>query len=131
MTSAVLVPHVEITLPDGSTVRSDDPDVDRQLSEAIGRPVSLWSLRPPEDSEHLRIKPLEPGEMVAEWRQLMGLLPDDPVPDFSAIPAKIMNELKEYAAPLGTYFDAFHMNVLTTSSMRQLKGLLPDADKRV
>lgn len=130
-TWAGLVPHVEVSMPNGGTVRSDDPDIDRILSDSIGRPVTLWSLRPPEDSEHLRITPLEPGEMEGEWRRQMGLLPDDPMPDFSGIPAKVLNELKEYATPRGTYFDAFTMNVLTTSSMRHLQALLPDADIRV
>lgn len=39
-TSAEL-PPVRITLPDGSEVRSDDPDASRRLSKALGREVHL------------------------------------------------------------------------------------------
>src|SRR5688572_13116963 len=43
--------HVAITLPDGAEVRSDDPDVDRRLSDAMARRVSLCALRPADDDE--------------------------------------------------------------------------------
>src|SRR4051794_32428473 len=43
------VPDVLVTLPDGSTARSDDPDVNARLSAALGRRVSLCALRPASD----------------------------------------------------------------------------------
>ena len=45
-TSAGLVPHVAITLPDGRTVNSDDTRVNARLSDAVGREVTLLPLRP-------------------------------------------------------------------------------------
>src|SRR5687768_14567917 len=36
----------EITLPDGTCVRTDDPEVDAVLSELVGRPVRLSSTAP-------------------------------------------------------------------------------------
>src|ERR1700704_2695927 len=36
------IPQVEITLQDRSVIRSDAPHVNEQLSNAFGKPVSLW-----------------------------------------------------------------------------------------
>src|SRR6476646_2853609 len=40
------VPPVQITLPDGSVVRSDEDDVDDKLSARFGTPVTLVSVAP-------------------------------------------------------------------------------------
>lgn len=48
------------------------------------------------------------------------------MPDFSRIPKSLMKELSKYAAPIGTYFDAFPMNVLTEASLRHLSALRPE-----
>lgn len=129
-TDAGLVPHVEITLPDGSTVRSDDPDVHRRLSEAIGRPLSLWSLKPESEVEHLRTGPqaFKTGNFKSEMRLIFGLKDDEPLPDFSAMPRPLMRELAELVAPRGTYVDAFPFDILTTSSIRHLQRHVPDAE---
>ena len=37
---------VEITFPDGDTVRTDDPDVNARVSAALGHEVTLWPLQP-------------------------------------------------------------------------------------
>ena len=129
-TDAGLVPHVEITLPDGSTVNSDDTQVNRRLSDAMGRDLTLWSLRPEHETEHLRqgAGAMVTGDMESEIRMLFGLLPDEPLPDMRGLPAHLMRELGELAAPKGTYFDTFPIDVLTTSSIRQLQRHLPDVD---
>lgn len=127
-TDAGLVPHVEITLPDGATVRSDDREVDRRLSDAIGRPLTLWSLKPDDQVEHLRLGPkaMVTGDLQSEMRLLFGLDDDEPLPDLSGIPPKLLRELGELAAPRGTYFDAFPIDLLTTSSIRHLQRQVPD-----
>src|SRR6187549_401551 len=40
------IPHVIVTLPDGSTVRSDVPEIHARLSALCGRSVTLCALRP-------------------------------------------------------------------------------------
>ena len=127
-TDAGLVPHVEITLPDGSTVRSDDRNVDQRLSDAIGRRLTLWSLKPADEIEHLRVGPeaLVTGDATREMRMLFGLNDDEPLPDLSGVPPKLLRELGELAAPRGTYFDAFPIDLLTTSSMRHFQRQLPE-----
>ena len=39
-------PNVEVTLPDGTCVSSDDPGAARRLSDALGREVTLEALGP-------------------------------------------------------------------------------------
>ena len=62
-----VIPHVEITLPDGSTMRSDDADVHQRLSAFLGREVTLWPLQPASDAEHYRRrKPLSDEASLKE-----------------------------------------------------------------
>ncbi len=132
-TDAGLVPHVEITLPDGATVCSDDRRVNQRLSDAIGRSLTLWSLKPVDEIEHLRFGPdaLETGDAQSELRMLFGLTDDEPLPDLSRVPPRMLRELSELAAPPGTYFDAFPIDILTTSSIRYLQRHIPDVDLNV
>ena len=51
--------------------------------------------------------------MIEELRDIFGRLPDEPLPDLSVFPP----ELFEFTSPLGTYFDAFPIHVLTTASL--------------
>ena len=80
-TSAGAVPHVEIALPSGECVRSDDPKVHAAISQAIGREVTLWPLLGAEETDHYRIKDEASKDVVAEWRRLFMLEPDEPLPD--------------------------------------------------
>ena len=64
-------PPVEMTLPDDTTVRSDDPDVHARLSAALGRDATLWSRRAVDDLDLLRRR--EPIDL-AEMRRQYGLL---------------------------------------------------------
>src|SRR5258707_680811 len=48
------VPHVTITFPDGSSVHSEDLDVNARLSAALGKQVRLWPRVPASDKEHYR-----------------------------------------------------------------------------
>lgn len=126
-TSAGLVPHVLITMPDGREILSQHPSAGRVLSEFLGRAVTLCPLRPAGDSEHYRINGREEGRRSVQVRQALGLLPDELLPDFSSFPPQLVDELTTYASPRGTYFDAYPLNVLSTASMRYLAGMVPGA----
>jgi len=126
-TSAGAVPHVEIALPSGECVRSDDPKVHAAISQAIGREVTLWPLLGAEETDHYRIKDEASKDVVAEWRRLFMLEPDEPLPDLDGFGPQLLKELSQYVAPRGTYFDAFPINVLTESSMRWLRQRAPQA----
>lgn len=115
---------VEITLPDGSTVRSSDPDVNVRLSAALGHPVSLWPIVPESDVAHYRRKPREGLELAEYLVEQFGRLPGEPLPDLSKAPPEAM----EFVSAPGAYCDVAPLHVLTTSSLRHMAALNPGAN---
>ncbi len=89
---------VRITLPDGPAVVSDQPDVHRRLSEALGRAVELRASAPATPILQ-QLWPGEAGEIVTEERM-----------------------------PGGTFFDLGPIHVLTTGTLDQLRRLCPGSD---
>jgi uncharacterized protein YcbX len=110
------IPPAEITLPDGTVVSCDAADVASRLSALVGRRVTLWPRQPAEDREHYRRGLPDKPDMVEELRDIFGRMPDEPLPDLSVFSP----ELFEFTSPLGTYFDAFPVHVLTTASLAAL-----------
>ena len=139
------IPHVIITFPDGSSVASDDPEINVRLSAVLG-PVRLWPRQPASDKEHYRrpgvaARVIAPLTSVPGFRSLLPTLtklptlnstlraafsrtPDEPIPDISKLP----KELFEFTSPPGTYFDAFPIHVLTSASLAALRLSNPAAD---
>ncbi len=139
------IPHVQITFPDGSTVRSEAQEINSRLSEVLGKDVKLWPRQPATNKEHYRrpgaaarlIAPLAdvPGfrallptisklpNIDATLRAAFSRTPDEPVPDISQLP----KELFEFTSPPGTYFDAFPIHVLTSSSLKVMSQVNPAA----
>lgn len=103
---------VDVVLPDGAKTASDAPDVDRLLSGFLGTEVTLCARRPASDREHYRRREERTPEAA---REALGREPDEPMPDFGIMPKELMDELRDYAAPLGTYFDAYPIHLVTTS----------------
>ncbi|HJW40235.1 MAG TPA: MOSC domain-containing protein [Rhizomicrobium sp.] len=75
-TSAGTVPHVEIALPSGARVRSDDPAVHDVLSDALGRKVTLLPL--PQDGNYFDACPVH-VLTEASLRHLRKLAPDSQI----------------------------------------------------
>ncbi|WP_347238470.1 MOSC N-terminal beta barrel domain-containing protein [Dietzia sp. CQ4] len=117
-------PTVEITFPDGSVRRSDDDEIHAALSHAVGRDVTVWPRMPRDDHAHYRRARTSKKEMLAQH----DLGPDDPFPDFSALPEDVMAELVRFATPPGTYFDAMPLSLLTTASMDSIRRAAPDSE---
>jgi hypothetical protein len=96
-------PPVRITLPDGDTVESTDPGVDRVLSLAIGREVTLTTTAPATPMREADRTPVDAagsGEVIT--REEMAL-----------------------AAPPGTFFDYGVLHLLTTGTLDRLRELYP------
>ena len=110
------IPAAEIALPDGSRTWSDDAGTAARLSELLGRHVTLWPLRPPDDRTHYRRGRPDDPDMERELRSIFGRQSDEPLPDLSVFPT----ELFEYTSIPGTYFDALPVHLLTTASLRAL-----------
>ncbi|MGC1192694.1 MAG: MOSC N-terminal beta barrel domain-containing protein, partial [Candidatus Binatus sp.] len=117
-------PPAQITLPDGTTFRSDSTEANARLSELLGRSVSIWPVQPPSERELLKRGAPDNPDMKAEMREVFGRLENEPLPDFSTLPAQIL----EFTSPFGTFFDAFPFNVLTTASLSTLSRHNPTAD---
>lgn len=139
------IPHVDITLPDGARLGSDDPQVNARLSALLGKQVTLWPLQPASDRSHYRRRGVS-ARLAGSLLKLPGfraLLPalsklpnldgplreafsrevDEPIPDISTLPPEIL----EFTSPLGTYFDAFPIHVLTTATLRTMSQYNPTA----
>ncbi|MDQ2937222.1 MAG: MOSC N-terminal beta barrel domain-containing protein [Acidobacteriota bacterium] len=132
------IPHVEIDLPDGSSVRSDDPDVNDRLSGVLGKDVTLWPLQPATDKSHYRrakfssrlagrlsqygaFRSMLPaltsfGSMNVALREVFSREAGEPIPDISILPPEVL----EFTSPPGTYFDAFPIHLLTTASLEAM-----------
>jgi uncharacterized protein len=118
------VPPAQITLPDGTTFRSDSAEANAKLSEMLGRPVTIWPIQPPSERDFLRRAAPDNPDMMAELREVFGRLESEPLPDLSTLPPQIL----QFTSPFGTFFDAFPFQVLTTASLRALASCNPAAD---
>ena len=140
------IPHVNISFPEGSSISSDHPEVNAKLSAVLGKHVKLWPRQPASNKEHYR-RPGAAARLIAPLIDVPGfraLLPtisklpsvgatlragfsrtdDEPVPDLSNLP----KELFQFTSPLGTYFDAFPIHVLTSASLAFMARANPAAD---
>jgi uncharacterized protein YcbX len=122
--SADDAPPAQITLPDGTTFRSDSPEANARLSDLLGRSVSIWPIQPPTERDFLKRGAPDNPDMMAELRQVFGRLENEPLPDLSTLPPQIL----QFTSPFGTFFDAFPFNVLTTASLSALASRNPTAD---
>jgi uncharacterized protein YcbX len=111
----------EITLPDGSTVMTSDPEINERITKAIDHPVSLWPLLPADALDHYRRGAPTHDDMLEELRAIFGREPDEPLPDLSIFPPEIM----EFESPPGTYFDAFPLLLLSQSSLDEMQTRVP------
>ena len=143
--AAGFIPHVDMNFPDGTAIGSDASDVNERLSELLGKPVSLWPIRPAEDLEHYRRKTKTArvfgrlsrfrafraalptltsfGPAHEQLREAFSREPGEALPDLSTLPPHII----EFTSPPGTYFDAFPIHLLTTASLAMMERLNPAA----
>ncbi|HEY6299140.1 MAG TPA: MOSC N-terminal beta barrel domain-containing protein [Candidatus Binatus sp.] len=117
-------PPAQITLPDGTTFRSDSAEANARLSDLLGRTVSIWPIQPASERDFLKRGAPDNPDMIAELRQVFGRLESEPLPDLSTLPPQIL----QFTSPFGTFFDAFPFNVLTTASLGALASRNPAAD---
>ena len=98
------LPAVRVTLPDGTEVTSEQPDLPQVLSEALGRDVAFAEAQGSG----------EPAGAQAEeyWPDMEGLDHRDTVTDFEL--------------PEGTFFDIGLVHLLTTATIDRLRELYPE-----
>ena len=138
-------PKVRITFPDVTQVGSDDADVHSRLSQVLGKVVTLWPLQPASNKSHYRRKNaaartlgrlsrfkvfrqalpriISLTNQEAGVREMFSREAGEPIPNLSLLPAEVL----EFTSPLGTYFDAYPINVLTTASLAAMSRFNPNA----
>jgi uncharacterized protein YcbX len=98
------LPAVRLTLPDGAVVTSEQSDLPRILSGALGREVAFAEARGDGESA---------GAQAEEyWPDMPGLDHRDTV--------------TEWELPAGTFFDLAVVHVLTTATIDRLRALYPE-----
>jgi len=111
-------PPVRITLPDGTVVMSDAPDVDAVLSAFLGRAVALADSAPT-------------GATFEEtWPAIDGMAPAEFIDSTRARvdEGESVSDLAlGLAAPPGSFFDLAPVHLVTTSSLDELARLRPDS----
>ena len=95
------LPDVRLTLPDGSVVTSDAPDLEQTLSNALGRDVAFVAAKAKDASTTATAEEY--------WPDLEGLDFRDTVTDFEL--------------PAGTFFDLAVVHLLTTATIDYLREL--------
>jgi MOSC domain-containing protein len=98
------LPVVRVTLPDGAVVTSDQPDLTRVLSGALGREVAFAQAAGAGES----------SAAAAEeyWPDMEGL--------------EFRDSVTEWELPAGTFFDLAVVHVLTTATIDRLRELYPE-----
>jgi uncharacterized protein YcbX len=111
-------PPVRITLPDGTSVTSDAPDAEANLSGFLARDVRLARAAPEDftiDQYHPDIEGLDPEghrDTVTESKLGSAFFAEAGLPS---------------AVPVGAFFDLFPVSVLTTSTLNRLNELRPES----
>jgi uncharacterized protein len=95
------LPAVRLTLPDGSVVTSEQPDLAQILSDALGREVAFAQAQQDEASS-----------AEEYWPDVEGLEHRDTV--------------TEWELPEGTFFDLAVVHLLTTATIERLRALYPE-----
>ncbi len=104
---------LRIALPDGRIATGDQDALDRILSEALGREVTLgaaWSA--PAPGARPSVAPSWSGRAEEYWPDIEGLGHRDTVTDF--------------ALPAGTFFDAAAVHLVTTATLDRLSAVYPE-----
>ena len=106
------MPPVRMRLHDGSSITTDDPSVERVLTRALGRPVTLSSAPPAKigiEEEWLDSKgSVKYGEVTSEREG-----------------ETVVETPAAFAAP-GTFFDLSTLHIVTTATLRELQEAYPD-----
>jgi len=97
------VSALRLTLPDGTTVTSDQPGLAQVLSKALGREVTLAEA---------------PGEGVAPAATAEEYWPDMEGLDYR-------DTVTDWELPPGTFFDLAIVHLLTTATIDRLRALYP------
>jgi uncharacterized protein YcbX len=98
------LPAVRLTLPDGTVVTSEQPDLAQALSRALGREVAFA------EAQH--------------YGELSGAQAEEYWPDMEGLEHR--DTVTEWELPAGTFFDLAVVHLLTTATIERLRALYPE-----
>jgi uncharacterized protein len=105
--TGMAMPPVHITLPDGTIVSSEQPNIHHILSTMLKRPVKLESVHRAE----------------AESSKALAATAEEYWPDMEGLEHR--NTVTDFGLPQGTFFDCASVHVLTTATLDRLQALYP------
>jgi len=111
--------NVEVTFPDGATLRSDDGAIHSRLSTLTGRASTLEALRPETDLDFYRRFAPAQGTWLDELATTFDREPGEPLPDFTHIPPVLV----DHVSVPGTFFLVVPMHIVTTATLRHLQSI--------
>lgn len=115
---------VEVTLPDGTVLRDDDPALNARLTALVGRASTLEPLRPPSEIDFFR-RYQGDGRWLEDLTATFAREPGEPLPDFID---NVPTEVAEFVAAPGWFFLVTPLHLLTSASLAHLRALNPAAD---
>lgn len=107
---------------DGSSRETGAEDINSWLSAQLEHEVTLWPLMPADALDHYRRGAPDSDDFEQEMREMFARTADEPLPDL-----EIFAEVMEYETPLGTYFDAFPILLMTEQSLQSMAAHRPDS----
>jgi uncharacterized protein len=110
--TGMTMPPVRITLPDGTVLRSEQPDIHQILSTVLQRPVALDIAE--------RVHQVGAASSVPEARAVTA---EEYWPDMEGLEHR--DTVTDFGLPQGTFFDAAVVHVLTTETLDRLRTLYP------
>jgi MOSC domain-containing protein len=110
--TAVKVPPVHITLPDGTVVNSEQSNLCQIISKVVEREVALHAIAQSHQDTVEAVSPnLSTATAEEYWLDIEGLDHRDTVTDFGL--------------PEGSFFDCASVHLLTTATLDRLRVLYP------
>lgn len=116
--------HIDIALPDGTILGSDDEQIHQSLSDLVGFESTLETLQPISDLDFYRRHKTDDHTWLEELKATFTREAGEPLPDFSQLP----QQARDFVTVPGTFFLVTPFHIITTATLDYMKTLLPDAD---
>src|SRR6266571_8171598 len=107
------VPRVRITLPDGTSVTSEQSDLSQVLSKAVNREVTLAA------TDRGQVVGVQSSSTPASWTANA----EEYWPDIEGLDHR--DTVTDFALPTGTFFDCATVHLLTTATLNRLRDYYP------
>jgi uncharacterized protein YcbX len=119
--------EVDIFMPDGTVISTQDPEVESVLSELVGHESTLEYLGSVDNQDFFRRYKKDQVQWLEELKATFEREPGEPLPDLD----NLSDVLVDYITIPGTFFLVMPFHIVTTSTISHLKKLNPAADWRI